>query len=145
MAEHHLLADIEVDAAPEIDRVNVEPAILLGLSSSEALWTIGVAFAIWIPIAGVIAAKRDRRRAATVLREHARRLTAGRELDQRQVAPVLLADAGLGSAKADAGDGEQGFGHEARAQRRTNEPGAAGDENELGHGIRMARQALRSP
>lgn len=55
MAEHHLLADIEVDAAPEIDRVNVEPAILLGLSSSEALWTIGVAFAIWIPIAGVIA------------------------------------------------------------------------------------------
>lgn len=56
MAEHHLLADIEVDAAPEIDRVNVEPAILLGLSSSEALWTISVAFAIWIPIAGVISA-----------------------------------------------------------------------------------------
>jgi len=59
MAEHHLLADIEVDAAPEIDRVNVEPAILLGLSSSEALWTIGVAFAIWIPIAGVVAAMRS--------------------------------------------------------------------------------------
>ena len=59
MAEHHLLADIEVDAAPEIDRVNVEPAILLGLSSSEALWTIGVAFAIWIPVAGVVAAMRS--------------------------------------------------------------------------------------
>lgn len=55
MADHLPLVDIDVDAAPQIDRINVEPAILLGLSSSEALWTIGVAFAIWVPIAGVIA------------------------------------------------------------------------------------------
>lgn len=33
--------------APCVDRVNVEPAILLGLSSSEAIWTIAVAFSIW--------------------------------------------------------------------------------------------------
>ncbi len=36
--------------APCIDRVNVEPAILLGLSSSEAVWTIAAAFAIWVPV-----------------------------------------------------------------------------------------------
>lgn len=36
--------------APSVDRVNVEPAILLGLSSSEASWTIAAAFALWGPI-----------------------------------------------------------------------------------------------
>jgi conjugative transfer region protein (TIGR03750 family) len=37
-------------AAPCVDRVNVEPAILLGLSSSEAVWTIAAAFSVWVPI-----------------------------------------------------------------------------------------------
>jgi conjugative transfer region protein (TIGR03750 family) len=41
--------------APEVDRVNVEPAILLGLSSTEAVWTIAIAFAIWTPIAALLA------------------------------------------------------------------------------------------
>jgi conjugative transfer region protein (TIGR03750 family) len=44
--------------APCVDRVNVEPAILLGLSSSEAVWTIGVAFLILAPVgllAGLLA------------------------------------------------------------------------------------------
>jgi conjugative transfer region protein (TIGR03750 family) len=36
--------------APCVDRVNVEPAILLGLSSSEAVWTIVAAFSVWVPI-----------------------------------------------------------------------------------------------
>jgi conjugative transfer region protein (TIGR03750 family) len=44
----------ELLEAPCVDRVNVEPAILLGLSSSEAVWTIGVAFLIWAPV-GLIA------------------------------------------------------------------------------------------
>jgi len=36
--------------APCVDRVNVEPAILLGLSSTEAVWTIVAAFSVWVPI-----------------------------------------------------------------------------------------------
>lgn len=40
--------------APCIDRVNVEPAILLGLSSSEAVWTIAAAFALWVPVGIVV-------------------------------------------------------------------------------------------
>lgn len=35
--------------------MNVEPAILLGLSSTEAIWTIAIAFSIWTPIAAVFA------------------------------------------------------------------------------------------
>ncbi len=54
MSENHPLSDIDVHAAPEIDRVNVEPVILLGLSNSEALWVIGLAFAIWVPVAGLV-------------------------------------------------------------------------------------------
>jgi conjugative transfer region protein (TIGR03750 family) len=37
-----------------VDRVNVEPAILLGLSSTEAVWTIVAAFSVWVPIGVVI-------------------------------------------------------------------------------------------
>ena len=40
--------------APCIDRVNVEPAILLGLSSSEAVWTIAAAFVLWVPVGIVV-------------------------------------------------------------------------------------------
>lgn len=40
--------------APCIDRVNVEPSILLGLSSSEAVWTIAAAFALWVPIGALM-------------------------------------------------------------------------------------------
>jgi uncharacterized DUF497 family protein len=57
----------------------------------------------------VLAAQRHRRRAAAIPGKHPGGPTARRQLDQRQVAPVLLADAGLGGAEAHAGDGEQGF------------------------------------
>jgi conjugative transfer region protein (TIGR03750 family) len=40
--------------APCVDRINVEPSILLGLSSSEAFWTIVIAFAIWVPIGALV-------------------------------------------------------------------------------------------
>jgi len=40
---------------PLTDRVNAEPAILRGLSSTEAVIAIAVSFAIWIPISLVIA------------------------------------------------------------------------------------------
>lgn len=36
--------------APCVDRVNVQPAILLGLSSNEAMMTIGLSFALWSPV-----------------------------------------------------------------------------------------------
>lgn len=52
MDDSHL---VDLTTAPEVDRVNVEPAILLGLSSTEALWSIGIAFAMWIPVAGIVA------------------------------------------------------------------------------------------
>jgi hypothetical protein len=58
----------------------------------------------------VLAAQRHRRRAAAVLGEHAGGTTARRQFDQRQVAPVFLADAGFGRAKAHAGNGEKSFG-----------------------------------
>jgi conjugative transfer region protein (TIGR03750 family) len=53
MDEHHT-PEIDLHAAPEIDRVNVEPVILLGLSNSEAMWVIGLAFAFWIPAAALV-------------------------------------------------------------------------------------------
>lgn len=40
--------------APLTDRVNAEPAILRGLSSSEALMAIVLSFAFWIPVSLVI-------------------------------------------------------------------------------------------
>ncbi|HEX7635851.1 MAG TPA: TIGR03750 family conjugal transfer protein [Noviherbaspirillum sp.] len=40
--------------APLTDRVNAEPAILRGLSSTEALIAIGASFAFWIPVSLVI-------------------------------------------------------------------------------------------
>jgi conjugative transfer region protein (TIGR03750 family) len=52
--------------APCVDRVNVEPAILLGLSSSEAVWTIAAAFAVWVPV-GVLAGLAARSMAIGVL------------------------------------------------------------------------------
>ena len=44
---------------PLVDRVNNEPPILKGLSSTESLWAIGLAFAVWVPLgtlAGLLAA-----------------------------------------------------------------------------------------
>ena len=38
------------DEIPLVDRVNTEPPILKGLSSTESLWAIGLAFAVWVPI-----------------------------------------------------------------------------------------------
>lgn len=40
--------------APLPDRVNAEPAIIRGLSSTESLWAIGLAFLLWLPVAGVV-------------------------------------------------------------------------------------------
>ena len=44
----------DLSAAPCVDRVNVQPAILLGLSSSEAVWAIVGAFSVWVPIGVII-------------------------------------------------------------------------------------------
>ncbi|MBC7501845.1 MAG: TIGR03750 family conjugal transfer protein [Herminiimonas sp.] len=38
------------DTAPLTDRINAEPAILRGLSSTESLLAIGLSFAFWIPV-----------------------------------------------------------------------------------------------
>lgn len=48
------LGELHLLAPPEVDRINVEPAILLGLSSSEASWAIGIAFAVWTPISALL-------------------------------------------------------------------------------------------
>ena len=56
------------------------------------------------------AAELDRRGAEAVLRKYAGDATAGIERKQRQIAAVRLADAGLGDAEADAGNGKQSFG-----------------------------------
>ena len=44
------------DDVPLADRINAEPAILRGLSSSEALMAIVVAFAFWVPVGLLIGA-----------------------------------------------------------------------------------------
>ena len=51
---HDLAATEAILDAPCVDRVNVEPAILLGLSSTEAVWTIVAAFSVWVPIGVLI-------------------------------------------------------------------------------------------
>ena len=51
---HDLVATEAILDAPCVDRVNVEPAILLGLSSTEAVWTIVAAFSVWVPIGVLI-------------------------------------------------------------------------------------------
>ena len=51
---HDLVATEAILDAPCVDRVNVEPAILLGLSSTEAVWTIVAAFSDWVPIGVLI-------------------------------------------------------------------------------------------
>ena len=51
-----------------------------------------------------------RRGAKTVLGEHAGDRAAGVERDQREVAPIGLADSRFGNAEAHAGNGEEGFG-----------------------------------
>ncbi|MCK0508628.1 TIGR03750 family conjugal transfer protein [Aromatoleum anaerobium] len=40
--------------APLPDRVNAEPAIIRGLSSTESVWVIGLAFLLWFPVSGVL-------------------------------------------------------------------------------------------
>ena len=35
-------------AAPLVDRSNSEPPILRGLTSTESVWAIGLAFAVWL-------------------------------------------------------------------------------------------------
>lgn len=42
--------------APCIDRINVEPAILFGLSSSESLWVIAGAMLLCLPLAAMVMA-----------------------------------------------------------------------------------------
>jgi conjugative transfer region protein (TIGR03750 family) len=42
------------DSAPLTDRINAEPAILRGLSSTEALIAIGLSFACWLPLSLLI-------------------------------------------------------------------------------------------
>ena len=41
-------------AVPLVDRVNNEPPILKGLSSTESLWAIGLAFALWLPLGALM-------------------------------------------------------------------------------------------
>ena len=60
------------------------------------------------------AAQLDRCRAETVLREDAGDCASFVERQQREVAPVQLADARFGEAQADAGHGEQGLGSGGR-------------------------------
>ena len=51
-------AQAPVAEVPLVDRVNSEPPILKGLSSTESLWAIGLAFALWVPLgtlAGIVA------------------------------------------------------------------------------------------
>jgi hypothetical protein len=50
------------------------------------------------------------RSAKAVLRKHTCYGAAGIEREQRQIAPVKLADSGLGDTEAYAGDGVKGFG-----------------------------------
>jgi hypothetical protein len=57
----------------------------------------------------MLATQGNRRRTAAILSEHSRSAAPRCELDQRQVAPVLLADARLCRAETNAGDGKQGF------------------------------------
>ncbi len=47
-------ANSHENEAPLTDRINAEPPILRGLSSSEALFAIMAAFAFWIPVGLVI-------------------------------------------------------------------------------------------
>ncbi len=42
------------EKAPVTDRINAEPSILRGLSSTEALIAIAVSFAFWIPVSLLI-------------------------------------------------------------------------------------------
>ena len=44
------------DEIPLVDRVNTEPPILKGLSSTESLWAIGLAFAVWVPTGAITGA-----------------------------------------------------------------------------------------
>lgn len=41
-------------AAPLPDRVNTEPAIIKGLSSTESKWAIGLAFLLWFPVGSLV-------------------------------------------------------------------------------------------
>lgn len=42
------------DETPLVDRVNNEPPILKGLSSTESLWAIGLAFGLWVPLGTLV-------------------------------------------------------------------------------------------
>lgn len=52
LAQHD--ANLGAHGVPLPNRVNAEPAIVRGLSSTESVWVIGLAFLLWFPVSGVL-------------------------------------------------------------------------------------------